>query len=93
MDENIMNAGSEVAEEVIEKTIENMDYRNLKYLGCGIGIGAVGGIFVYRKILVPMWAWIMQKKWRPKKNVVKVKPVPKEPEDMDKEDMDDETEE
>ena len=90
MEENIVNAGSEVAEEVIETMADKMDYKNLKTLGV-FGAGMIAGIFTYRNVLAPAARWV-KGKMKPKKVVIKVKPNTKGPEEAE-DDMEDEAEE
>lgn len=71
MEEKIVETGAEMAEKVIEQTAENMDSDLLKYLGT-FGLGVVVGITAYRKVMVPAWNWIQEKR-KSKEILVKAK--------------------
>ena len=92
MDENIKNVVTEKTEEVIEKTVENMDPENLKDLGV-FGAGVLVGIIVHKNVLAPAWRWIQEK--RKSKNHIfkktKAKPDEKDEHEEDEEPNEDDS--
>ena len=91
MNEEFVKAGSEMAEEVVESAVENLDTQNLKYLGA-FGAGVIVGIVAYKKALAPAIAWVQEKR-KPKVIVLNKKTKKPEKDAVDMEPIEDDSQE